>query len=643
MMVPAAFGQLWYSNGTSTCCVVAGTNGTFYVVSGGPGITVSAYSANSSSSSGSIALSTMMPLAAVLNGSNMLVAGSAANATGFVSALPIGSPTFVPWTQSLGTVAAGGALTGIALDPDGGIWVTGYTRDPNYPVTSDAYQKSGPTPTTFGTAIFGVLTKLSADGKTVIYSTFLGDGASACEGGSSCLGVFGNTTPAGIVVAADGSIVIAGTTTAPNFPVTANAIVPTLKTQYGDGFVTSFEPGGKVLRYSTFLGGTGFGAGSVGDTLSFITAEHGGSVLVAGEAHSSDFPVTAAALQSTLAGNYGNWTISRISAAGTLLYSTYYGGSGGNSLSGMAEDSAGNIWLAGQTTSTGFPLLPGSLQLGTDALVELDSTAAKALVTQLLPAGSADRALNPDSTRAPVILGSSGSILRLTTQGATGSQVLGIANAAAPALSRYIAPGEIVSLYGTGLATGGPVAGVTDANGKLPTMLNGVTVSISGGLASILYVSPTQVNFIVPLGMDATQGFQFVDFRQGNTFSTTFTPSPKLSQPEIAAVLNQDFTLNSKNNPAAASSTVVMYLFGGGDFQGNPPDGTIAGNTLWAPVLDVTLNLGKVSYADSAPGLPFGVMQVNVQLTPLPSSPSYVSLNLVVGYETSNSVQVFLK
>jgi uncharacterized protein (TIGR03437 family) len=249
-----------------------------------------------------------------------------------------------------------------------------------------------------------------------------------------------------------------------------------------------------------------------------------------------------------------------------------------------------------------------------------------------------------DSTGAPVILGSSGSILRLTTQGATGSRVLGIANAAAPEMSRYIAPGEIVSLYGTGLATGGPVAGVIDANGKLPTTLNGVTVSISGGLASILYVSPTQVNFIVPLGMDATQGFQFVDFQQRNTFSTTtFTPSPKLSQPEIAAVLNQDFMLNSKNNPAAAGSTVVMYIFGGGAFQGNPPDGTIAGNTLWAPVLDVTSNLGKVSYAGSAPGLPFGVMQVNVQLTPLPSSPSYVSLNLVVGYETSNSVQVFLK
>ncbi len=517
-LVPAAFGQLWYSNATSTCCVVAGTNGTFYTVSGGPGITVSAYSTSSGSSDTGFLSSAMTPLAAMLSGSTMLVAGTAANATGFVAAtpagasLPTGSSTFVPWSKPLGTLAAGGELTGIALDPDGGIWVTGYTKDPNYPVTSDAYQKSGPTATTFGTAIFGVLTKLSADGTTVIYSTFLGDGASECVSGSSCIGVFGNTLPAGVVVTADGSIVIAGTTTAPTFPVTANAIVPVLKTPYGNGFVTSFEPGGKVLRYSTFLGGTGLGAEPVGDTLSFITAESGGSVLVGGVAHSSDFPVTATALQSTLAGNFGNWTISRISAAGALLYSTYYGGPGGNSLSGMAEDSAGNIWLSGQTASTGFPLLPGSLQLGTDALVELDSTAAKALVTQLLPAGSADLALAPDSTGKPVILGSSGSILRLTNQGAAGSQVLGFANAAAPVLSRYIAPGEIVSMYGTGLATGAPAAAVIDANGKLPTILNGVTIDTSDGLASMLYASSTQLNFIVPLGLDTTEGLSVCRF-----------------------------------------------------------------------------------------------------------------------------------
>ena len=91
---------------------------------------------------------------------------------------------------------------------------------------------------------------------------------------------------------------------------------------------------------------------------------------------------------------------------------------------------------------------------------------------------------------------------------------------------------------------------------------------------------------------------------------------------EIALVLNQDFTVNSQSNPAAADSTIVIYLFGGGDYQGNPTDGMIAGNTLWAPVLNVTSNQGKVSYAGSAPGLVLGVMQVNVQLTPLSPSPS---------------------
>src|SRR6185312_74593 len=87
--VSSAFGQLRYSNGTSPCCVVPGTNGTFSVVSGGSGITVSTYAASSSGSSTSFLGSTLTPQAAVLSGTTILVAGLAANATGFVAALPI--------------------------------------------------------------------------------------------------------------------------------------------------------------------------------------------------------------------------------------------------------------------------------------------------------------------------------------------------------------------------------------------------------------------------------------------------------------------------------------------------------------------------------------------------------------------------
>src|SRR5207249_3382021 len=106
-----------------------------------------------------------------------------------------------------------------------------------------------------------------------------------------------------------------------------------------------------VLSYSTFLGGSNF------DQINGITVDSSGVAYVAGQALSSNFPTTAGAFDTTYNGN-GDAFLLKLSATGSsLLYSTYLGGSGLDQALGVALDSSGNIYMAGQTFSTNFPTL----------------------------------------------------------------------------------------------------------------------------------------------------------------------------------------------------------------------------------------------------------------------------------------------
>ena len=108
-----------------------------------------------------------------------------------------------------------------------------------------------------------------------------------------------------------------------------------------------------VLAYSTYLGGSG------GDVAYAVGVDSAGSSYVAGETNSTNFP-TQAPEQSSSGGN-GDGFVSKLNADGTLLvYSTYLGGSGADSVAALAVDSKGDVFLTGQTTSTNFPITPKS-------------------------------------------------------------------------------------------------------------------------------------------------------------------------------------------------------------------------------------------------------------------------------------------
>jgi hypothetical protein len=220
---------------------------------------------------------------------------------------------------------------GIALDPaTGDVSITGDTYSPDFP-TANALQ---PTIHGFDNAF---VARLSADGSTLVYSTYLG----------------GSEGDIGLAIAVDGSTgdaLVTGWTESTNFP-TANALQPT---NHGiqNGFVARLSADGSALVYSTYLGG------SFEDRGSGIAVEPTtGDAVVTGWTASMNFP-TANALQPT---NHGltNAFVARLTADGSaLVYSTYLGGSRSDYAFGIALDaSTGDTLLTGRTFSADFPIV----------------------------------------------------------------------------------------------------------------------------------------------------------------------------------------------------------------------------------------------------------------------------------------------
>lgn len=214
--------------------------------------------------------------------------------------------------------------SGIAVDGKGAACITGNTNSKDFPLKN---------------AIQGVLrgsgdvfiVKLSASGKSLVFSTYLG-------GGSFEYGK-------GIAVGADGSIFVTGTTASANFPL--KNPFRGIMTGSSDGFVTRLAPNGNTRLYSTFFGG-GY--------CSAIAVDGAGNAFLTGSTTSSDFPVKNP-FQAKLKGPSDAF-IAKIDSSGrSLIYSTYLGGSGNDSGKGIAVDDLGCAYVTGKTyKSSDFPL-----------------------------------------------------------------------------------------------------------------------------------------------------------------------------------------------------------------------------------------------------------------------------------------------
>jgi hypothetical protein len=220
----------------------------------------------------------------------------------------------------------------IAVDSLGQAYVTGSTSSSNFPLVLSNRSGIGGTTTAFAL-------KLNAAGNTLLYSGYLG--GTIYDQGTA------------IAVDANSNAYVAGTTQSSNFP-TLNPTQPSLGGGT-DAFVTKLTSAG-AITFSTFLGGSG------NEQAGGIAVDSLGDIFVAGGTASPNFPVVSA-FQSALSGSQDAF-VTKISYAGTIAFSTYLGGSGGSPqfASAIALDSAGNPYIAGVTTSANFPVTSGVFQ-----------------------------------------------------------------------------------------------------------------------------------------------------------------------------------------------------------------------------------------------------------------------------------------
>ncbi|PYT29166.1 MAG: hypothetical protein DMG57_12595 [Acidobacteria bacterium] len=172
---------------------------------------------------------------------------------------------------------------------------------------------------------------------------------------------------------------------------------------------------------------------------------------------------------------------------------------------------------------------------------------------------------------------------------------------AANLLPSPVAPGELVTLFGTNLGPPGAIGARLDALGRFSTNLAGVRVLFDGVPAPVLYAQAYQVNAIVPFAVTPGSAVR-VQVEYNGTQSTATTIEVTKAAPAIfsldhpsprggrAAALNQDGSINSPENPAPVGSIVTLYATGAGSMQPAIPDGQVVTAVNVKPSLPVIVN-----------------------------------------------------
>ena len=186
--------------------------------------------------------------------------------------------------------------SGLAVDPAGNAYVSGYTSSIDFPV-ANAYQgvKSG------FEDVF--LTKINAAGTAWVYSTYLG-------------GIFpdGNYHTA-VAADSEGYAYVGGDTRSSDFPLVNSIQTGNIDPSYRDVFVTKFSPSGQDLIYSTRLGGNNGGHFNNLEHLYGLALDAAGNVYITGATDSPQYPTTSGVFQPTKAA-FNDAFISKISAQG---------------------------------------------------------------------------------------------------------------------------------------------------------------------------------------------------------------------------------------------------------------------------------------------------------------------------------------
>ena len=267
------------------------------------------------------------------------------------------------------------SITAVAMGTDDSIFIAGWTESTNLAV-SNAYQATEKGSTD------GFVAKLSANGQSLVWATFIGG--------------IGADRINGIAVDSSNRPVIAGSTSSTNFPV-QNAMQGTYKGGT-DGFVARLAASGATLDFSTFFGGIG------ADAVNGVAVDSYG-IYIGGQTTSSDFPVSNAAY-STPRGALDGFAAKINTAGSAIVYSTYLGGSSDDSVNAVAVYQQ-NLYVAGGTSSSNLPVVSGSgPRGGMDGFVIRLSQTGTSLAASTYWGGSCGSAAQPEMATSIAITAS---------------------------------------------------------------------------------------------------------------------------------------------------------------------------------------------------------------------------------------------
>jgi hypothetical protein len=248
----------------------------------------------------------------------------------FVAKLGADGATITWLTYFGGSAAEHGAA--LRQDSLGAVFVVGSTSSVDFP----NLQGSQPY---LGGGQDGFVAKLASNGKSIIFSTYLG-GSGGTAGAPEVVNA--------VSLASHGSLMVAGTTSSADFPVTPPVWQATFGGGQTDGFICRLDPDTGIMTRATFVGGSG------DDSITAMATDPYNNLFwITGYTSSTDFISWHAAQPGT--GGGMDAFIARLGFSG-LVYASYLGGTGSDSANAIAIDYMTNIVLAGSTSSSNFPV-----------------------------------------------------------------------------------------------------------------------------------------------------------------------------------------------------------------------------------------------------------------------------------------------
>jgi uncharacterized protein (TIGR03437 family) len=501
----------------------------------------------------------------------------------------------------------------IALDTAGNIYIGGFTISANFPVTAGAFDTvfGGIDPQNYWFNMGdGFVAKFDPTLAKLLYSTYFGG--------------TGDDSVSAIAVDSAGEVYLTGSTSSGSsetFPLKTSAgafqpkfggylVLPpdfSVEQLFGDAYVAKLNAAGSALVYLSYLGGSNNDAGTA------IAIDNAGNAYVTGFTDSPNFPLAGGPTQSKFGGDGGSVSIQSElfgdaflavvnPTATALVYSTFLGGSADDIGNGVALDGKGNVYVAGNTVSTNFPVTSKAFQ----------------------PAYAGGGPLYGGMGRGDAFY----SVVAGVNTGAAGPAISAVSNAEGG--SATIAANTWVSIFGNGLAPDTRLWQGTDfVNGQMPTALDGASVTMNGTPAYVYYISPTQINVLTPPSL--TAGPVQVVVTNGTTASSAFTSTAQAVSPSffifgggpyVAAVhaagsfpyIGPTTLYQGLSSPAAPGETIELYANGFG-------------------AITPAVTAGSASQVGNLPTLPvvtIGGVQATVVFAGLSGAPGEFQFNVVI-------------